>query len=218
MARRGRTVLFGGYRDAAESSGAPSDGAPVTEWFQKMIDPFQHRNKRSVGVLVLDHVPKRRQDRPRGAIGSQYKLARVDGAAFGLSGRPWTKTQDGVMALRLEKDRPGDVPGHIGAKVATITGCTVDGRLTITIDPPTDNEDDALDIPMLLLAAIGGAGAEGVRGARALNEMVKGKGIHKQEALILLIQDGLVEQIREGKANVHRLTDAGRIALEQGGE
>ena len=122
------------------------------------------------------------------------------------------------MALRLEKDRPGDVPGHIGAKVATITGCTVDGRLTITIDPPADNEDDALDIPMLLLAAIGGAGAEGVRGARALNEMVKGKGIHKQEALILLIQDGLVEQIREGKANVHRLTDAGRIALEQGGE
>ena len=98
--------------DAAESSGAPSDGAPVTEWFKKMIDPFQHRNKRSVGVLVLDHVPKRRQDCPRGAIGSQYKLARVDGAAFGLSGRPWTKTQDGVMTLRLEKDRPGDVPGH----------------------------------------------------------------------------------------------------------
>ena len=127
--------------DAAESSGAPSDGAPVTEWFKEMIDPFRRR-KRSVGVLVLDHVPKRRQDRPRGAIGSQAKLAKVDGAAFGLSGRPWTKTKDGVMTLRLEKDRPGDVPGRPGSRVATITGRTVNGKLTITIDPPTNNDDD----------------------------------------------------------------------------
>ena len=138
-----------------------------------MIDSFQHRNKRSVGVLVLDHVPKRRQDCPRGAIGSQYKLARVDGAAFGLSGRPWTKTEDGAMSLRLEKDRPGDVPGRPGSRVATITGRTVNGKLIITIDPPNNNDDDGLDIPMLLLEVLGEAGAEGVRGQNVLMGKVK---------------------------------------------
>ena len=203
--------------DAAESSGAPSDGAPVTEWFKEMIDPFRRR-KRSVGALVLDHVPKRRQDRPRGAIGSQAKLAKVDGAAFGLSGRPWTKTEDGVMTLRLEKDRPGDVPGRPGSRVATITGRTVNGRLTITIDPPTNNEDDAGDIPMMMLEAISGAGAEGVRGVKALYDMVTGKGTHKQQALRELIDEGAVRQIASGQAKVHTLTDVGIMALEQGGE
>ena len=38
--------------DAAESSGAPSDGAPVTEWFKEMIDPFRRR-KRTVGCWFL---------------------------------------------------------------------------------------------------------------------------------------------------------------------
>ena len=204
--------------DAAESSGAPSDGAPVTEWFKNMIDPFRLR-KRSVGVLALDHVPKRRQDRPRGAIGSQAKLAKVDGAAFGLSGRPWTKTEDGVMTLKLEKDRPGDVPGHMGSRVATITGRTVNGKLIISIDPPTSNDDDdGLDMPMLLLAAIAGAGDEGVRGVKVLYDMVTGKGTHKQQALKELIEEGSVRQITSGKAKVHTLTDAGLMALEQGGE
>ena len=204
--------------DAAESSGAPSDGAPVTEWFKNMIDPFRLR-KRSVGVLALDHVPKRRQDRPRGAIGSQAKLAKVDGAAFGLSGRPWTKTEDGVMTLKLEKDRPGDVPGHMGSRVATITGRTVNGKLIISIDPPTNNDDDdGLDMPMLLLAAIAGAGDEGVRGVKVLYDMVTGKGTHKQQALKELIEEGSVRQITSGKAKVHTLTDAGLMALEQGGE
>ena len=203
--------------DAAESSGAPSDGAPVTEWFKEMIDPFRRR-KRTVGVLVLDHVPKRRQDRPRGAIGSQAKLAKVDGAAFGLSGRPWTKTEDGVMVPRLEKDRPGDVPGRPGSRVATITGRTVDGKLTISIDPPTNNDDDGLDLPMLLLEVIGAAGAEGIRGQNALMGMVKGKGQAKVDALITLIGDGLVVQSKSGKAQVHTITDAGLIVLDEGGE
>ncbi len=203
--------------DAAESSGAPSDGSPVTEWFKTMIDPFQRRT-RSVGVLLLDHVPKRRQDRPRGAIGSQHKLARVDGAAFGLSGRPWTKTEDGVMTLRLEKDRPGDVPGHMGSRVATITGRTVDGRLTITIDPPTDNDDEGLDVFQLLLEVLGAAGDEGVRGVGVFYGKVKGKTGNKQLELLRLIQTGFVVQTKDGRAQVHTITDAGIIALEQGGE
>ena len=203
--------------DAAESSGAPSDGAPVTEWFKNMLDPFRRR-KRSVGVLVLDHVPKQRRDRPRGAIGSQAKLAKVDGAAFGLSGRPWTKTEDGVMTLRLEKDRPGDVPGRPGSRVATITGRTVNGKLTITIDPPTNNDDDVLDMPMMLLEAIGAAGAEGIKGVKTLYSKVKGKSQAKQEALSELIGDGLVVQSKSGQSKVLTITEEGLLVLGEGVE
>ena len=126
------------------------------------------------------------------------------------------------MTLKLEKDRPGDVPGHMGSRVATITGRTVNGKLIISIDPPTNNDDDddddGLDMPMLLLEAIAGAGDEGVRGVKTLYDKVKGKGTHKQQALRELIEEGSVRQIASGQAKVHTLTDAGLMALEQGGE
>ena len=79
-------------------------------------------------------------------------------------------------------------------------------------------DDDGLDMPMLLLAAIAGAGDEGVRGVKVLYDMVTGKGTHKQQALKELIEEGSVRQITSGKAKVHTLTDAGLMALEQGGE
>ena len=68
----------------------------------------------------------------------------------------------------------------------------MDGKLTISIDPPTNNDDDGLDLPMLLLEVIGAAGADGIRGQNALMGMVKGKGQAKVDALITLIGDGLV--------------------------
>ena len=199
--------------DAAESSGAPSDGSSVAGWFKQMVTPF---SQRAMGVLILDHVPKRRQERPRGAIGSQHKLARIDGAAVGISGKPWTKTQDGVMVLRLEKDRQGDVPGNVGAKIATLKGIYEGELLTITIDPPNADDDEG-DIPMKILTAIADAGPDGVRGTNTLKDMVKGKGQYKAQAIVELVQDGLIAISKDGKTNVHKLTDAGRIILEDEG-
>ena len=74
--------------DAAESAGCPSDGADVAPWYKSHVQPWRDAN---AGVLIVDHVPKQREDRPRGAIGSQAKLARIDGAALAISGAPWTK-------------------------------------------------------------------------------------------------------------------------------
>ena len=65
--------------DSAVASGAPSDGSDVGPWLQKYVQTW-----RDVGatLLVLDHVPKQKVDRPRGQIGSQRKLAAIDGAAL----------------------------------------------------------------------------------------------------------------------------------------
>ena len=77
--------------DTAESSGAPSDGASIGPWFKTMVKPFEERD---IAVLILDHLPKRRQDRPLGPIGSTHKVGRLDGATYDISGQPWTKGQD----------------------------------------------------------------------------------------------------------------------------
>ena len=201
--------------DAAESSGAPSDGSPVAEWNREKIQPFANRN---VGGLILDHVPKQRKERPRGAIGSTHKLAKIDGAALGISGKAWTKTQDGALILRLEKDRHGDVPGNIGAKVAVVKGHYEGELLTISIDPPNQDDDGEEDVYMMLLDVIGAAGAEGVRGVKTLYSMVKGKSQAKAEALSELIGNGLVVQSKDGKAKVHTITEEGAIVLGEGGE
>ena len=201
--------------DAAESSGAPSDGAPVAEWNREKVQPFADRE---VGGLILDHVPKRRQERPRGAIGSTHKLGRIDGCALGISGKAWTKTLDGALILRLEKDRHGDVPGNVGAKVAVVKGHYEGELLTISFDPPNQDDDGEEDVYMALLDVIATAGAEGVRGVKELYSKVKGKSQAKAEALSELIGNGMVAQSKDGKAKVHTITEEGLIVVGEGGE
>ena len=97
--------------DSAESAGCPSDGADVAPWLAKIVLPFRDAG---ASVLVLDHVPKRKEGRPLGPIGSQHKLARIDGAALFVSGVPWTQQTDGYLVLTNHKDRHGQLPAPIG--------------------------------------------------------------------------------------------------------
>ena len=78
--------------DSVEAAGLATDSNNGKPWYAQHVDPWLARD---VGVLALDHVPKRREDRPRGAIGTQFKLAQTRGAALLLTGTPWTKTQGG---------------------------------------------------------------------------------------------------------------------------
>ena len=82
--------------DSAESAGCPSDGADVAPWLAKIVLPFLEAG---CTVLVLDHVAKRKEGRALGPIGSQHKLARVDGAALYVSGVPWTQKTDGHLGM-----------------------------------------------------------------------------------------------------------------------
>ena len=83
--------------DSAESAGCPADGSDVAPWLQKIVEPFRDAG---CTVLVLDHVPKRKEGRPLGPIGSQHKLAKIDGAALFVSGVPWTQKTDGHLVVQ----------------------------------------------------------------------------------------------------------------------
>ena len=101
--------------DSAESAGCPSDGANVVPWLKQIALPFLEAG---CTILVLDHVAKRKEGRALGPIGSQHKLARLDGAGLYIAGTPWTQKADGYLVLRNDKDRHGQLPAPNGKAVA----------------------------------------------------------------------------------------------------
>ena len=193
--------------DAAESAGCPSDGSDVVPWFRMMVDPWLAAG---AAVVLLDHVPKRREDRARGGIGSQHKLARIDGAALYVSGTPWNKQVGGGMKLTVHKDRPGDLPASVGKQVAMVKGEHKDGVLRYSIVSSKDTDDDDNEgIADELLAKIAATGFDGVRGARGIRELVKGKAKVVDAALVELLGNGLVAYTKVGNGYNYCATAAG---------
>ena len=199
--------------DAAESAGCPSSGDDVVPWYSKFVDPW-----RLIGatVLIVDHIPKRSEDRPRGAIGSQHKLARIDGAALAVSGVPWTKQTGGHITLTNHKDRGGDLDVPVGKAVAVIKGnyAETGGVRTFgyRIEMPEAQDDDT-GLNLALLAAIGELGGEGVTGARALRGLVNAKGTAVDNAALALVDGKLLSKTPIGRGFTYNLTIKGMELL-----
>ena len=68
--------------DAVNSAGCPSDGTDVSPWFASHVHPFG----KDATVLLLDHIPKRSDDRAPGAIGSTHKRSVLTGVSFAGGG------------------------------------------------------------------------------------------------------------------------------------
>ena len=191
--------------DSCESAGCPADSNNVAPWYRQCVDPWISAG---AGVILLDHVPKRREDRPKGGIGSQHKLARVDGAALFVQGQVWTKKASGKITLTLHKDRPGDLPAMPNRPVAVVEGLHADSALAITIASPAD-DDDTEDLANDLLVEIAKAGPEGVVGSRAIRGLVKGDGRKIDASLDELIAADLVARTKQGRAFVYTITETG---------
>ena len=170
--------------DSAESAGCPSDGADVAPWLAKIVLPFLEAG---ATVLVLDHVPKRKEGRPLGPIGSQHKLARVDGAALYVSGVPWTQKTDGHLTLYNHKDRHGQLPAPIGKAVARLVGTHERDTLYLSIVAP-ETEDNLEEAYIPTLRALVSAGPDGVHGQKAMRDLVVGRNNQKDKAISDLVE------------------------------
>ena len=139
--------------DSAESAGCPSDGADVAPWLAKIVLPFRDTG---ATVLVLDHVPKRKEGRPLGPIGSQHKLARLDGAAVYVAGAPWTQKTDGHITLYNHKDKHGQLPAPRDKAIARLVGTHERDTLYLSIVSPEteDNLEEAYIPTLRALAAL----------------------------------------------------------------
>ena len=194
--------------DAAERAGCPSDGADVAPFFKRMVDPFLAGG---ASFLLLDHIPKNTDGRAAGGIGSQHKLARVDGAALKVSGKPWNRIKGGRINLTLEKDRQGQLPCGVNEIAAVISGDYSNGGFAYTVGTSTGDNTASLlgDKVLVLLAASEG----GISGQRAIRDILKCKPTHLTTALNDLSNDGLISIEKQGRNSTYRISPQGIEAM-----
>lgn len=185
--------------DAAEQAGCPADGSDVGQWFNQMVKPFRASG---IGVLLLDHVPKR-QDRPTGAIGSQSKLARLDGVGIYLSGTPWTQHDNGRLTLTIQKDRQGQVRTALGKPMAYLTGDWIDGAFTYAFVTPQTSTERLSDALLDLLYQH----TDGIHGQRQLRDALGCSPNALSGVLKALIADGMITADKDGRAMLYKVTD-----------
>ena len=194
--------------DAAERAGCPSDGADVAPFFKRMVDPFLAGG---ASFLLLDHIPKNADGRAAGGIGSQHKLARVDGAALKVSGKPWNRIKGGRINLTLEKDRQGQLPCGVNEIAAVISGDYSNGAFAYTVGTSTgDNTASMLGDKVLVLLA---ASEGGISGQRAIRDILKCKPTHLTTALNDLSNNGLISIEKQGRNSTYRISPQGIEAL-----
>ena len=198
--------------DAAESSGCPSDGAPVNEWLAKVVQPWE---RLGVTVIIIDHIPKQREGRPDGPIGSQRKLAAVTGIALKLTGNCWSKTKNGRLVLTCEKDRTGNYAK--GEKVAAIVGeWDTAGHSRIfgyRILNPAQSDEDSGNIGSAILEYVAEAMPEGISSKRDIRANVKGKAADIGNTIDNLVEGGLLVMSALGKGNNYTITGTGKELL-----
>ena len=205
--------------DAAFSGGCPSDGSDPMPWYVRNVRPWQ---RAGLSTLLIDHIPKwSGNDSPEGGIGSQAKLAIVDGAVLSVDGRPWTRTNDGRISLSIHKDRPGAI-GSIKDTVGVVLGQHREDEngpyLHVDIVEPlpgssAGSEKDVVET--LLLRALEKAGEGGIRSQVAIRKAVAARDEHVDRGLDDLVGAGQVTKTRDGRAWTYRITPEGGRRLAE---
>lgn len=199
--------------DTAGSLSCPMDGSDVVPWLARWVWPLYRRDAGPT-VIVCDHVPKQRKDRPRGPIGSQHKLAVVDGIALAVSGQPWTRTTDGRITLRLDKDKLGWASVPVETVIGGISGTWQDGAFHVAITAPDADDSPAeADHGDLVLEALLDAEPEGITSKRAVRAVIGRNNGRTDDALDRLTTAGLITMTRHGSANTYRITTKGTDAI-----
>jgi hypothetical protein len=120
--------------DSASESLATMEGESkctdsITDWAMRF--PRRVAKQSGAAVIVIDHVSKNKETRGRFAIGSQAKMATLDGAAYVCEPlEAIAPGRRGVLALRIAKDRPGSIrracPGFDADRLALCAHVVLD--------------------------------------------------------------------------------------------
>jgi AAA domain len=220
-------AVLDGVTDAVGLFGLESrDNDALTMWARLL--PKRIADETGAAVVMVDHVTKSAESRGRFAIGGQAKLATITGAAYTVeTAQPLGRGLRGVIVLTVAKDRPGYVRGHSGRQRASdrtqeaariIVDSTLEGVVTITVEPPSDNADGSCSTfrPTTLMERISEALEISTRGPlsfRQLDDVVHGKADAKRDAIRVLVAEGHVTVTPGARgANLHDLVKPYRQA------
>ncbi len=102
--------------------------------------------------------------------------------------------------MTLHKDRQGQLPATLNGTAATITAEWDGPTLAYTVGLP-DAKAEGENLEDELLDALEGVGTEGVKGSRAIRDLMKGKRAKDIDAARdELLQAGLIERVKDGNA------------------
>jgi hypothetical protein len=152
-------------------------------------------------VVMIDHVVKSRDDRGNYAIGSQHKMAGINGAAYKFEpDGALSPGRRGKVVVTVTKDRPGSVRKFAadGKRIGTMHLRPVPERgpyaLDVTIEPPSFEEDRGrFDDLMAGVAAWLGEHDEPVS-QNAVEGANLGTAADVRNALAALVDGGYAEQ------------------------
>lgn len=204
LEQRFALVVIDGVTNALGLFGAESkDNDQVTRFMYAVPDRLARRTQ--AAVVLVDHVTKDAQTRGRYAIGGQAKLAAITGAAYvvEIDGRPIGRGKEGVIALRLSKDRPGYLRSHCGpfrpsdrTQIAchVVIDSTADTPSVRFLAPTERSDEPATFRPTFLMEKVSRLiEAEAKPASKTIiEEGVQGKAKSVRDALSILIKEGFV--------------------------
>ncbi len=195
-------ILDGATESYALQGLDPSDNRAVAEWLELLP---RRLSRVGTAVLLLDHVVKDREARGRWAMGAQHKLAGVDVSYSAKVLAPFGRGRDGLVQVKVEKDRPGHVREFADdhAVVADVRLISLPGgAVTVHLDPPTAGAPDEFRPTFLMERISLAVEAQPGMSTRDVRN-VKGKGVALDQALRLLLAEDFIEARTEGPARRH---------------
>jgi hypothetical protein len=173
----------------------------VAAWLELLPRPLA---RTGAAVLTIDHVVKDRENRGRYAIGAQHKLAGVDCAYSAQVIEPFGRGRDGRVKVTVTKDRPGHVRSFAEeGRAAEVRLCSHDdGTVTVTLVSP---EAGGAFRPTWIMERVSRAVEDepGI-GTNAIKRTVKKKAKFVQDAIALLVEEGFIDQRKDGTGKAAR--------------
>ncbi|MET7966727.1 AAA family ATPase [Micromonospora sp. NPDC005305] len=223
LRERYRFATVDGITDALMVYGFdPNSGTEVAEFIRAV--PRRIADETTAAVVCVDHVTKSNDGRGRFAIGSQHKMAGLDGIAYNVAPvEPIAPGKRGIIVLRVAKDRPGWVRSHAGMwskadrtqeAARVVLDSTTPGRTAYVVDNPETYDAETGEArpfrPTVLMERISQWIETNTEATRtALKAEVPGATAGKAQALALLVEEGYVtEERRQGRGGGSRLVSA----------
>jgi hypothetical protein len=199
-------AVLDGITEAMASHGLdPLSNADVAKFSARLPVPLAASGS---AVVMIDHVPKSKENRGRYAIGAQHKLAVITGASYIVElVKPFGHGLHGMSKIIVAKDRPGRVRQHSPGSMAGLLHLQseADGSVTAHIEGPGAAHPEAGIFRPTTLMERTSQVIESKPGltARAIRGAVKGNNEAKQLALELLIAEGFVQVNQMGRSRCH---------------
>lgn len=202
-----------------------TDAGDVAAWYALLSRRF-----RGTGacVVMIDHTAKALTDGAPTEFGSQHKRAGISGASYMIEpvARPGravgTEPVEGVLRLRLAKDRGGFLRGRFRGETPVVTDITItsfpDGGVSYHIDSPVDNENGGIDnLTAEIIATIWTMGREQGMTRTAVAEYVGRDRADKAVSRRLsdLSKDGSLTVKEVGRSKFHVLSVLGRSRFRE---